>query len=70
MSMNNTIQVALEVNGWTAKFGGDHAQKIVSLFGSDTLPTAFGPSVPVLTVMLSLQERHPDAVIFRRKRAA
>ncbi len=48
---------------WMARHTGPHSRDIVSLFGTDTLPTPFSSSVPVRQVVAELLVNNPGANI-------
>ena len=58
-----TIELSKDTRGWYAKFIGD--KKIVELFGTDTLPTAFTAAAAYDDVERELQRLNPHHTIRR-----
>ena len=56
----HTILLSLEVQGWVAKFS-DPA--IAELFGTDTLPTAFGFSAKPPEVLATVRGQYPGHTV-------
>lgn len=48
---------------WMAKHTGPHTEEIVSLFGSDVLPTAFASDTPRDVVIAALRKRNPGFAV-------
>ena len=48
---------------WTATTTGGDAERIRALFGTTTLPTAYGLAVPAAVVRADIQALNPDAII-------
>jgi len=57
--MTNMIRVELGLNGWQARFMGPHADAVVSLFETDTIPTGFTWEASKGSVIAALQELNP-----------
>lgn len=52
------------LNGlWMAEYTGDDMQRIVDLFGSNILPTAFTVKTTAEAVLKTIQELNPDATV-------
>ena len=56
--MTQTIKLINSKDGWLAKFEGD--EKVMRLFGTDTIPTPFNESASPMTVLNIIKERNPD----------
>lgn len=58
-----TIELHVEAGQWLATWKGDGAARIVDLFRTDTLPTAYAAAVPDWVVMEKVQGLNPGAVV-------
>jgi len=59
-----TIELSKDTRSWYAKFIGD--KKIVELFGTDTLPTAFTAAAKYDDVEAEIQRLNPNHTIRRQ----
>lgn len=60
----NVIEIFLNSKtGWLARFVGD--RKVIELFGTDTLPTAFTAQAPVEMVEKAIQKLNPHHEVRR-----
>ena len=53
---------------WLARWSGEGVQKILELFDTDTLPTAFGRNVPAQTVLATISRLNPQATVYLEPR--
>ncbi|TBW48733.1 hypothetical protein EZI54_20805 [Marinobacter halodurans] len=64
----NTSQSIIQVKPakelWMAKHSGPHTDEIISLFGSNILPTAFASDTPRDVVVAALRKRNPGFEVF------
>ena len=51
---------------WLARWSGAGAAEIVELFGTDTLPTAWGPRAPAGVVLADIRRLNPAHVVCLR----
>jgi hypothetical protein len=49
--------------GWSAKFSGEAGDEIRSLFGTDTIPTAFTAEAPAKKVQQQIHSQWPKCLI-------
>ena len=49
--------------GWCAKFSGEAEAEIRRLFGTDTIPTAYGAEAPVKKVQDQIRYMWPKCVV-------
>jgi hypothetical protein len=59
----NQINLHLSETGWLATYSGPHAQRIIDLFDSATIPTAFTAQAPLAMVIGEIQSRNPKAIV-------
>ncbi len=62
----NTIEIHRGSTGWLATYHGPHANEIIELFGTTTLPLPWTLRAPVGVVLNDLRARTPDATITAR----
>ena len=55
----NEILIHLGEQGWLATYHGPHAAKIVNLFGTCTIATAWTPRAPLATVIQAIKILNP-----------
>lgn len=56
------IKLSLDCGGWSATFSGD--ESIRQLFGTNTIPTAFGPKASYTEVFHRFAVLNPGATIY------
>jgi len=56
----HTIELILKADGWYSRFSDP---RVMELFGTDTIPTAYGPSVPAATVWIAITQRNRDCIV-------
>jgi len=59
----NKIRLTRLPTGWVATFSGPHACHVESLFGTATIPTAFGASASLDMVRASIRDLNPGCTI-------
>ena len=65
MSPARTITLRKTSTGWVSTWtaNGKPDREIRALFGSDTIPTAFGCAAPASVVIETIQRLNPDVVV-------
>jgi len=61
--VKNSIELVLRPIGWVAYFSGPHATEVQALFGSSSIPTAFGPNVSTDAVVASITALNPGTIV-------
>lgn len=56
----HTIELILKPDGWYSKFSDP---SVIELFGTDTIPTAYGPTVTAATVWIEIAQRNPHCMV-------
>lgn len=59
----NEILIRLGEQCWLAVYHGPHASKVINAFGSDTVPTAWLPSVRLGMVIAAIQILNPCCTV-------
>jgi hypothetical protein len=59
----NCIRISRGEKLWNATFIGPHAAEVVALFGSDTIPTAYGVIVDGELVAQKIGDLNPECYI-------
>jgi hypothetical protein len=65
MSPARTITLRKTSTGWVSTWtaNGKPDREILALFGSDTIPTAFGCAAPASVVVDTIQRLNPECVV-------
>jgi hypothetical protein len=63
MTAKNIIRISRGVTTWNAQFIGPHAVEVITLFGSDTIPTPHGIIVDGELVAQKLGDLNPTSYI-------
>ena len=61
--MINTIDLSTANGSWVATYSGPHADQIISLFGTATIPTAWRHTRPNWEVVADVQRLNPGVVV-------
>lgn len=59
----NVIELVIDGNNWMARFVGPHAEGVIGLFGTNTIPTPFTAAANRAEVLITVQGRNPDAFV-------
>jgi hypothetical protein len=63
MQESNEILLHMGEYGWLATFVGPHATRLVNLFGTSTIPTAYTARTSLESVIAGIAARNPHAVV-------
>lgn len=62
--MDNQIVLRIRNNEWTATFLGEHANKIIKLFGTNEIPTPFMNDADSTYVLAVIKEKNPNCHVY------
>ena len=59
MQATNRIEITQGRDAWQVRYIGPHALRVVSLFGTDTLPTSFTVAASAANVLAEISRLNP-----------
>jgi hypothetical protein len=59
----NEIIIERRIAGWVATYTGPHAAEIIDLFGTDTIPMAFGAAAELPQVRAAIRALNPGIAV-------